>query len=236
LDAIVDLLVERGAAPARSFFAAWGDQRTASYVNADREARARAASGGHLPQLRGQLRYHLGEGALAEAARVAKIGYIPYTTTPPGGVFGVVPVGRFAVVSLGARFHGMVPRPSMTRRLLSQPNLDLERQARFDWADTAPSARGATELAYFACAVAVPCQADPSVPAELALAVPNAAVDDWIAWIPLHRLLAMLQMKADASQHGRKSRSTLTIPDKVFPKFRLPKRDDIADNDKGGDA
>ena len=230
-ETVLDLLTERNAGQIRDFMAAWGEHRNTSWVNAHREAHARAASGGHLPQIRGQLRYHLGELALAESARSTKVGVLPFVTTPPGGAFMIARLGRFAVISLTVRKNRLSPRRSVTRKLLSQPNAELEPQHRLAL-DGRASARGATELAYLGCVVAVPCKADPTVPSELVFAVPTAALNDWIVWIPLHRMHALLQERADA---GRASQRTpgATIPDHVFPKFRLPKRDDTADDDGG---
>ena len=78
-----------------------------------------------------------------------------------------------------------------------------------------------TELAYFGCLIAVPHRHDPSVPAQLALAVPNVGITEWISWIPLHRLHGLLQARADDAGAGT---GAVDVPDLAIPKFRLPKQ------------
>jgi hypothetical protein len=112
--------------------------------------------------------------------------------------------------------------------MMSQRNLDLEPQQSF--LEPAGS-RGATELAYFGCLVAVSWRRDPSVPAELALAIPNASLSDWLTWMPLHFAIAELQARVDRGASGSPP-SDSSIPDKAFPKFRFPKRDD-SEGEKG---
>jgi hypothetical protein len=181
-----------------------------------------------LPQIRGQLRYHLGEIALAHAAGAVSAGQLPVKTNPPGGVFIVARIGRFALVSLTTRKTHGLPRRSMTRKLMSQRNFDLEPQQNF--LDPV-GARGATELAYFGCLVAVPWKRDPTVPAELAIAIPNASLSDWLTWMPLHFAFAQLQARVAGGTSGSPP-SGSPIPDNVFPRFRLPKRDD-SEGEKG---
>jgi hypothetical protein len=224
---ILDLLADRDPARAREFLLAWGERRTSSWANAAREAAQRAASVDHLPQVRGQLRYHLGEIALAEAAGSAKVGHLPVKTTLPGGVFIVARVGRFALVSLMVREKHGLPRRSITRKLLSQRNEDLEPQ--HNLFDPSVGSRGITELAYFGCVVAVPWRRDPTTPAEMVLAIPDAGLTRWLAWMPLHWLHARLLERGEESRPLPISE----IPDKVFPKFRVPKEGD-AEEDKRG--
>jgi hypothetical protein len=227
---ILDLLADRHPTRARDFVLAWGEHRNDSWVNASRDAEARAGSRGHLPQIRGQLRYHLGEMALAKAASAANVGSIPLRTKPPGGIFNVARVGRFALVSISVPRGHVLPRRSVTRKLLSQANEDLEPQRLLNL-DGVRSARGATELAYFGCVIAVPWKYDPTVPAQLAFGVPNASLSEWIIWIPLHQLYALLQERTDSS---RPAGSQIEIPDNVLPRFRLPKRDEDATDDGKG--
>jgi hypothetical protein len=224
---ILDLLADRNPAQARDFVLAWGERRNASFADAQRQAVSRAASVDHLPQIRGQLRYHLGEIALGNSAGAVKAGQLPVKTDPPGGVFIVARIGRFALVSLTTRKKHALPRRSITRKLMSQRNLDLEPQRSL--LDPIGS-RGATELAYFACLVAVLWKRDPSVPSELAIAVPNASLSDWLTWMPLHFAFAQLQARIDSGTGS--SPSIGPIPDNVFPKFRLPKQDD-SESEKG---
>jgi hypothetical protein len=221
---VVDLLADKTPAKARDLMLGWAQRRNASWADAAREAESRAASGGHLPQIRGQLRFHLGEAALGEAARSAGAGVIPFRTTPPGGIFMVARVGRFALVNLSVRYPGVMPRRSLTRKMLSQANDAIDPQRRLDLGD---EKRVVTELAYFGCLAAVPSGADPTAPAVLALGVPNAGLTNWLAWIPSHRLHAYLQERTDGSGKGADGeRSSGSIPDNAFPKFRLPKKDE----------
>jgi hypothetical protein len=225
---VVDILADKIPARARDLMLSWVERRSASWADAAREAEARAASGGHLPQLRGQLRYHLGEASLSEAARSAGAGVIPFRTVPPGGVFTVARIGRFALVNLSVRYPGLMPRRSVTRKMLSQANEAIDPQRRLDLGD---EERVVTELAYFGCLVAVPSIADPASPAVLALGVPNAALTAWLAWIPSHRLHAYLQERVDAGGEATESAGG-SIPDKAFPKFRLPRSDESEDDCK----
>lgn len=218
---ILDLLADRVPVQARSFLAHWGERRNASWADAAKQAADRAASAKHLPQLRGQLRYHLGEAALGAAAQLAAVGSFPLVSKPPGGVFNVARVGRFALVSVTIRDRKRTPRRSLTRRMLAAPNENLDPQVRLVLPGET-GARGATELAYFGCMVAIPAPNDPTVPAELAIAVPNATLNDWIAFIPLPRAFGLLQERGD--QGGTPPRSTDgAIPDRVLPMFRVPK-------------
>ena len=222
---IVDLLADKSPIRARDLMLAWEERRTASWIDAAREAEIRAASGGHLPQIRGQLRYHYGERALAEAARSAGAGAIPLRTNPPGGVFMVARVGRFALVSLVVRYPGLMPRKSISRKILSQANETLDPQSRLALGDD-ETPRIVTELAYFGCLAVVPSRADPTSPAILALGVPNRALSEWICWIPSHRLNAELQARVDAVAGKGEAPSSGSVPDEAFPTFRVPKPDE----------
>jgi hypothetical protein len=227
---VIDLLAGRSPGVAGDFFLSWAERRSSSWADAARDASTRAATNGHLPQIRGQLRFHRGEIALAEAARAANAGIIPMPTVQPGATFVVARVGRFGLVSLMVRDHRKLPRRAVTRRLLSQPNQEIDPQQSL--LRDGLSARGATELAYFGCVVAVPSSDDPSVPSELAIGVPNAAVTDWIAWMPLHRVHAMLNDRAAGGGTSAEPPAP-KIEDRRFPTFRLPKKDDDA-KDEGG--
>lgn len=226
---ILDLLADRDPSQARDFILSWGERRNASWADAARQASQRAASVDHLPQIRGQLRYHLGEIALAEAAGVAKAGHLPVKTTPAGGVFIVARIGRFALVSVAVQNRHALPRRSVTRKLLSQRNADLDPQGSLF--ESRPTARGTTELAYFGCAVSVPWRRDPTVPAELAIAIPNAALSEWLIWMPLPFAFARLQERVDSGKPSKPSSGD--IPDNVFPRFRLPKEEPREDDKKG---
>jgi hypothetical protein len=227
---IIDLLGSRSPGQARDFLLAWDERRHSSWADAAREARDRAASGGHLPHMRGQLRYHLGEAALADTARAVKTGIIPLPTRMPGGFCFLARVGRFALVSTTIRQSGRMPRRSTTRRFLSQPNQEIDPQHTL-FGD-ASSGRGATELAYLGCLVAVPSRRDPTTPAEVAIAIPNAGLSDWIDWIPLHKAHALLHDRT-ASAGLLAPPVPAEIPDRVFSTFRLPKDDEDAQDDTG---
>jgi hypothetical protein len=214
---VLNLLTDRHAQRARNVILAWDEHRSSSWADAAREAEARAASDGHLPQIRGQLRYHLGEVALTRAARSAGAGAIPLATKPPGGIFTVARVGRFALVSVIVRNHGQMPRQTVTRKLLSQPNESLDPQSPLPFGDPIP--KPITDLAYFGCLIAVAGRRDPTVPGELALAIPTAGLDRWISWIPLHRLHALLQERTD---EGSGDVNDGGVPDIAFPTFRVP--------------
>jgi hypothetical protein len=140
-------------------------------------------------------------------------------TTPPGGVFTVARVGRFAVISVNVRRPKVTLRRSLTRKMLSQANEELDPQEKLQLGG-AGKATSKTQLAYLGCLVSVPSRADPTVPAELAFAVPAAALDGWLFWSPLHRVHALLQERVDAGATRRVDSGT--IPDRAFPKFRLP--------------
>jgi len=216
---IADLLADRSPAKARDLMLAWEESRHASWANACREAEGKAASEKHLPQIRGQLRYHLGESALAEAARVAGVGALPFSTNPPGGNFIVARVGKFALVSLTIRMKQALPRRSMSRKLLSQPNESIDPQGTL-FREKSDSEK-LTELAYFGCLIAVPDFRDHTVPSHLALAIPNTNLSGWISWIPLPRIHDMLRGRADSGGSGI---LPAHIPDQAFPKFKVPSR------------
>lgn len=222
-DDVVALLADRDPQRARDFLLAWEEARVASWANAAREASTRAASPKHLIHLRGQLRAQLGEAALRDAAQTSGVGAIPMETRPAGGVFMVARVGRFALVSLVARQRRALPRPSTTRDLLSQPNQALERQERLALG-LVPELRGATELAYFGCLIAVRAWPDPTVPSELVLAIPTVGLDDWIVWMPLAKVQAALLNRVHVGKPDKPVAPR--IPDRAFPRFRVPKRDE----------
>jgi hypothetical protein len=227
---IVDLLADKNPSAARNLVLAWIECRNASWANAAREAEMRAASPGHLPQIRGQLRYHLGESALVAAARAASVGAMPLKTNPPGGIFTVARVGKFALVSVTSAHARLMPRRSVTRKLLSQPNESIDPQNDM-FADVIEKPKVVTDLAYFGCLVTIPNSRDPSVPAELGFGVPTASLTGWISWMPLARLHVMLQQKVDAGTASSTQRGT--IPDTAFPKFRFPKKRDKDNGDDG---
>lgn len=229
-DQIIGLLADRDPKRAQDFILAFGEHRTASWADSQRQAALKAASRRHVSHFRGQLRHQLGETALMNAAQAAKVGCIPFPTVKPGGVFMVARVGRFGLVSLRVASRRSLPRKSPTRLLLSNPNDDLDPQQKLWGADKA-SARGATELAYFGCMVVQPSRNDPSVPAEMALAIPNTRMTDWLEWIPLPRMFAALQNLASGDASAKDATHIKPIPDRRMPTFRLPKRDSQADEE-----
>jgi hypothetical protein len=222
---VLDLLSDKNPERARNVMLAWDERRNSSWADAARQAESRAGSDGHLPQIRGQLRHHLGEVALAQSARSGGAGAIPLVTKPPGGIFIVARVGRFALVSAAVRENQLMPRRTITRKLLSQPNDSLDPQTSLRFDDSVP--KPITELAYFGCLIAVASRRDPTVPAELALAIPTAALDRWISWIPLHRLHALLRERTDMAGDA----GEVDVPDIAFPTFRVSKeREDSGDD------
>ena len=224
---IAGLLADKSPINARDLMLFWSETRSSSWADADREAQARSASNGHLPQHRGQLRYHYGQTALVDACRRAGLGSIPMRTSPAGGVFIVGRVGRFALVSMTVKHAWIMPRRSITRTMLSQANETIEPQERLFHE---PRPASVTELAYFGCLIAVPHRHDPSVPAQLALAVPNVGITEWVSWIPLHRLHGLLQARADEASPET---GAVEVPDLAIPKFRLPKQ--RTDQDDAGE-
>jgi hypothetical protein len=214
----LDLLTDRNAARARNMMLSWDERRNSSWADAARDAEARAASDGHLPHIRGQLRYHLGEAALAQAARNAGAGAIPLKTQPPGGVFTVARVGRFALVSATVQNRKAMPRATMSKKLLSQPNEALDPQ--ISMFDDLSKPKLVTDLAYFGCLITVAASRDPTTPSELAFAVPTKGLDRWISWIPLHRMHALLQERVD--REGGVRTGDDSVPDISWPTFRVP--------------
>lgn len=215
---VADLLADRAPERARDLLIAWEERRNASWANADRDARAKAGTDGHLPQMRGQLRYHFGEKALVEAAQEARLGVIPYHTSPPGGVFTLARAGRFAIVSLSIPFSRKLPRRSKSRLLLGQANESIDPQTRL-WDDLKKP--HATQLAFLGCLVAVPAYRDPMAPRELAFGVPTAEFDDWISWTPLHRMHGLLLERVGNTSASRATAEK--IEDTAFPTFKIPK-------------
>jgi hypothetical protein len=224
---VLDLLIDRNAARARNMMLSWDERRTSSWADAARDAEARAASEGHLPQIRGQLRHHLGETALAQAARSAGAGAIPLKTQPAGGIFTVARVGRFALVHATVQKPKMMPRATMSKKLLSQPNAALDPQR--SMFDDQSEPKLVTDLAYFGCLITVAATRDPTVPFELAFAIPTTRLDRWISWIPLHRLHAMLQERVD--REGGVQTGDAAVPDISWPTFRVPgEKKDLGDD------
>ena len=218
---ILELLAGSDPRQAQDFVLSFGENRVASWSDAHRQASTRAASARHLPHYRGQLRHQLGETALSMAAQTANVGCIPFRTVKPGGVFMVARLGRFGIVSLTVPARRSLPRKSPTRRLLSNPNDDLDPQHKLALIGTS---RGATELAYFGCMVTCPSFREPTVPAEMVFAVPNARLNGWIVWMPLPTVYARLQDLFDKGA-GPSTTYAKPIPDLRLPKFRLPKQD-----------
>lgn len=215
---IVDLLADRTPERTPDFFLRWEERRTASWADAHRDALARAASGAHLLHARGQFRHQYGEQALTRTASDTGFGSLPFQTTPSGGVFALARVGRFAIASVKVRAeHARLPH-SVTREVLARPNDTLDRQMRL--LDEGVVQQTSTELAYFGCLIAVPVRRDPSIP-MLAFGIPNAALDDWLYWTRLPRLHELLRDRADS--HARSTLKDGEIPDRAFPKLRLPK-------------
>ena len=206
-DGILDLLAGRNPKQAQDFILAFGEHRAASWADSQ-----------------------LGETALASASQVARAGCIPITTIKPGGVFMVARVGRFGLVSITVADRKSMPRKSPTRRLLSNPNDDIDPQRKMLLADRA-FARGTTELAYFGCMVACPSPRDPAIPSEMVLAIPNARMSEWIAWIPLTRIYAQLQDLISKDTQAKDAPQSKPIPDRRIPRFKLPKRDREAGDD-----
>jgi hypothetical protein len=139
----------------------------------------------------------------------------------------VARVGRFGLVSLTVKQRKLLPRRSITRKILSQANESLDLQVRLFEEE---KSRPVTELAYFGCLIAIPSERDPSVPAELCLGIPNVGISHWIAWIPLDRLHGMLQSRADGAA-GAFGVLSGEMPDLAFPTFRVPKQRSDAEDE-----
>lgn len=219
---ISSLLADHDPQKARNFVSRYEELRIAAWADAHRAAVSRAASGGHIPHLRGQLRYQYSEQALVQAAQEAGCGYLPFTSNPPGAICILARVGKFAIASLKLDHDWARPRPSTMRALLARPNGDLDPQGVLF--ETTKSDPKTTELAYFGCLVAVPMRRDPTVPAVLAFAVPSASLDRWLCWIPMERLNAALLTHAE--RRVSLQRQSGPIVDRAFPKLRLPKKPD----------
>lgn len=222
---IAELLAEQGAESAREFFRIFEEARTGSWADAHHQAKARAASEGHLPQLR----HHLGEQALVASAQQTGHGALAMETVMPGARFMLARVGRFGLVSLKAASRTHLPRRSETRCILSQSNEPLEPQKSLFDSDPTVSYRRTTELAYFACLLTIPCVSDPTVPAEFVFAVPRPDMTGWINTISIARLHALL---LDVETAGRTDdiASPAQIVDRAFPQIRLP--DDVSKSDE----
>lgn len=205
---------------AREFLAAWEERRNASFADAARDGSARAASSGHVAAIRGQLRYHLGEKALKESAASSGFGHLAMSTVSPGATFIAARVGRFALVSVNVSAPRRMLRKSSTRLELSQGNTQIERQRDLLASDAPP-----TVLAYLGCLASVPSRNDPTVPDELAFAVPNQSLTDWICWVPLGLANAKL---VGLGGVGSGSPAGAVIPDNVLVKLRLPARDEAS--------
>jgi hypothetical protein len=157
----------------------------------------------------------------------------------PGGAFMIARVGRFGLAGVTVRRRDLMPRRSVTRSILGARNHDIDPQHGLGFGE-GRHAPAVTELAYFACMLATPCRADPSVPAEILYAVPDWTLTEWLLQMPLHRLLALLQDRIASGASGAKGDVAAKaepgeIEDLVFPKFRLPKPDQDAHEDSPGD-
>lgn len=216
---IIDLLTSGGVAEVRKFFLTWDEARNASWANAHRQAKLLAPSPGHLPALRGQLRHQLGEEALATAAEKAKFGIIARPTEQPGACMMLARVGRFALTSIKVRHRMLLPRQSLTRTVLSRPNLELDPQSDLLRDD---ASRSLTELAYFGCLIAVPSNSDPSAPGELCLAVPDGSMRDWLKVLSIETVHGMLLDRAAGSKKAKPTGAS-KIEDKVIPQIIVPK-------------
>lgn len=205
-------------ASAREFLAAWQERRNASFADAHRESALRAASSGHQPALRGQQRYHMGEKALRDAATDAGYGHLAMPTISPGATFITARVGRFALVSVNVRTSRAMPRKSATRLDMSRGNLQIEREREL-FPSTPPQP---TVMAYLGCVASVPSRIDPSIPEELAFAIPNKSLTDWICWVPINRAAATLQGFADGDAGPTMGG---LIPDNVLVTLRLPSKE-----------
>ena len=194
-------------AKARDFLTDWEERRNASYADAARDGAARSASKGHLPAIRGQFRYHLGEKALRDAAATSGFGHLAMATVSPGATFIAARIGRFALVNVSVAAPRRMPRKSATRLALSRGNGQIERQRDLLGSHGHPS----TVLAYLGCLASVPSRTDPTVPYELAFAVPNQSLTDWICWVPLGLANAKLLGLADGDSGPPPTRLFLTM-------------------------
>ena len=82
--------------------------------------------------------------------------------------------------------------------------------------------------------IACPSYRDPEVPAEMVFAVPNARLTDWIVWLPLPKLYALLQ---DITSNDSLANTPYSnpIPDRRIPTFRLPKQDRETGSEEAGE-
>jgi hypothetical protein len=159
----------------------------------------------------------MGETALRDAATDAGYGHLAMPTISPGATFITARVGRFALVSVNVRSSRAMPRPSATRLDMGRGNQQIERERALF-----PSAPQPTVLAYLACVASVPSRTDPSVPEELAFAVPNKSLTGWICWVPINRAAATLQGFADGDTGPTMGG---LIPDNVLVTLRLPSKE-----------
>ena len=225
---VIDLLAVRDPIRARDFFLQWSEHCHSAWIDAANDAKSRAATEGHLPQIRGQIRHHRKEIALKTSAQSAGIGVIPMKTLNPGATFMVARLGRFGLVNVAARHELQMPRKSVTRKFLSQPNESIDPQASLFEVEEVK--QKTTELAYFGCLVAIPSWRDPTVPAGLWVSVPNAAMTDWIIRMPLHRVIALLNDRTNDAPDVVVQPTIADVPDRAFPAFRLPNDKDDAES------
>ena len=130
-------------------------------------------------------------------------------------------VGRFALASVKVRHRSFLPRASVTREVLSRPNLALDPQGSFL---EGSKTNAPTELAHFGCLIAVPSACDPSAPGELCLAIPDGTMRSWLKVLSIETIHGML---LDHTARGEKTvpGKASKIEDKVIPQIRVPKVD-----------
>ena len=64
------------------------------------------------------------------------------------------------------------------------------------------------------------------------MAVPTANMTDWIAWLPVSTVQALLNDCPAANSSTTRS-TVAEVADRVFPKFRVPKQDEDSKGDAG---
>lgn len=220
MDAVLSrLLTGAQVSQAIDFFDAFTEKRTTSWAEADLQAKGKAASLSHIPELRGQLRHHLGEEALKASAEQAGLATTTMRSAPAGGVFQLARIGRFALSSVKTNVERGRLRPAVTRELLARANHELDPQSSL--LPPEPGSATVHEIAYFGCLAAVPTRRDPMVPSILALGVPDVSMRHWLFWIPLPMLAAKMR---GIRETGVAPKAEPEQKDAAFPTLLLPKK------------
>ena len=198
----------------REFFRALQENLDAAFVRADTLATKNFAEPERVA-MRGQHRHAFCEDAIRSAAMAAGVNAVAAYTEPAGARFSLIAHHGVSLIRSNIQVHCGTPRPSRFRKQYAAMNAWL-RPVQTDMFRTVPTPPN-DQLCGMIVAT-IDRHGDQTLPALVGLGIPYPDLTGWLAFEPIHQIMARYS-GFDAEQDVQRG-PTVTVIDKALPKLK----------------